>query len=216
MRLPLDDGMTSRFQTAAGVAYIRPMLRAHRKWVSEDTDARHMSVFEPPWYLGPDVAQLTTEESREIARRVFSSDREERDWVKDVRESVLLLHEHSGLVLLPCDTCRNFATNHATGEVLRLPDGQRQRRPNLPVPCEIASQGCPKGHWSNPREPSERGLKVWEHYWQVRATGQIVDDPLFAVNAAYIDWVVLRGRSLNTNPTAGGNPGGPARPAFGS
>mgnify|MGYP000320028745 CR=1 FL=1 len=194
-----DDGFTHEGEQ--GILF-RPLLREQRKQIKDMEDGDLLSflpaLFSPPRYWGPPLETLSPASRQWFTRRILGDFREENDAFKQLDETVTMIVQHPGLVKLSCDDCRKFATDHKTGEVLHQQDGQPIRR-MLPPLCDT-SVGCPKGHWKDQKGTSTLGLKVWRHYWLMRAVGQTYTCPIVARNWALIDWIVRYGRRAEFNP----------------
>lgn len=197
-----DDGFTHEGER--GILY-RPLLREQRRQLKEmttgsDSDLQSAipALFSPPRYWGPPIDELVPATRQWFTRKIISDFRTEDADFRSIDDTITMLVQHPGLSRLSCNDCRRFATNHETGEVLFQQDGQPISR-NLPALCET-TVGCPKGHWNNPKGASTLGLKVWKHYWLMRAVGQTFNCPIIARNWALIDWVVRYGRRPEFNP----------------
>jgi len=192
-----DDGFTHEGEQ--GILY-RPILREQRKQLrdagAEDLEGFLPQLFSPPYYWGPHFTRLTSSSRLWFTRKIISSAAEEDSCFREVDETVTMLFQHAGLVLLSCDDCKSFATNHETGEVLHQQDGSPITR-RLPPPCDNTI-GCPRGHWTDPKGNSEIGKKVWRHFWRYRSLESRC--PIILRNRSLINWIVLYGRRAEFNP----------------
>jgi hypothetical protein len=201
-----DDG----FSIPNEYGFVRPMLadaRIELKHAIKFCDVADTSfLLDVPYfhqtkfddYIPVEVrSQLITEVLKGIDRPEFN--------FKKLRSEIKLLVDHSGMMELSCADCRAFATNPETGSILVTQSGAPILR-KLPVPCEVTS--CVKGHWRDPVTVSKLTLKVWKHYWQMRAARIPTSCPIMARNWAFIEWVVFHGRRAELNPfPSGGYPG---------
>lgn len=194
-----DDGFTHEGES--GILY-RPLLREQRKQLKgldpPDLKATLPSLFAPPFYWGPPLDSLSPTTRQWLTRKIIGDFKTEDEAFRQIDETVDMLARHPGLVKLACNDCRRFATNHETGEILLQQDGEPITR-NLPPLCDTHVK-CPKGHWSNPKGTSTLGLKVWRHYWHMRAVGQTFQCPTIARNWTLIDWIIRYGRRPEFNP----------------
>ena len=194
-----DDGFTHEGEQ--GILF-RPLLRQQRSQLRDrdDTELKVVvgKLFAPPNYWGPPVEELASSTRMWFARKIMSGAKEEDAAFQEVDQTVTLLVQHPGLMKLSCDDCKAYATDHEKGEVLFDQIGNPMVR-KLPPPCDVGKT-CPKGHWSNQKRPTTLGLKVWRHYWFMKASGVVFDCPIIARNWAFIDWVVRYGRRAEFNP----------------
>lgn len=54
------------------------------------------------------------------------------------------------------------------------------------VPCEHHHELCPKGHWSDPKELSQKNALAYNHYQRCKATMSFPEDEIVRENAAVI------------------------------
>lgn len=205
-----DDG----FSIQNEYGFVRPMLgdtRIELKHAIKFTDVADTSFLldEPYFYQTKfdNVNGLPAEVRDKLITDVLKGiDRPEFNFRK-LKKEITLLVDHSGMMELSCTDCRTFATNPQTGSILVTQSGAPILR-KLPVPCEVTS--CIKGHWQDPVTVSKLTLKVWKHYWQMRAIRYVATCPIMARNWAFIEWVVFHGRRSELNPfPSGGYPGPP-------
>lgn len=212
-----NDGFTSICHTQNGPVRVRKILQRDLRLLAPyGAEKIYEEILKEPYYVGPDLKSLESVDRGLVVLYIMGSQNIENEMLKEIFDTAVMLHENHGITKLSCHDCRQFATDHKTGEILTTPDGRPKRRsPVLPVPCEIQSQGCPKGHWSKPKEPSSLGIAVWEHYWEMKAARLPALDGIMMRNWALIEWVTRYGRRPEFNPrvsrTVGRSTGDPVR-----
>jgi len=204
----IDDGFT--VEPVDGV-FCRPLLWADKqewkKKVDRNFPAARQLLFSYPHCWGDAASSHQVLVVQNVLS--YSSVDENKDF-QDLSDSVQLhVNLNTGLSLLKCEDCRQYAVNHDTGEVQVGADGDfTPIPPGATVPCETP-KGCPKQHWSIQTGLSNsRWAATWRHYWKYRDDlhAELKDCPLFQRNKALLNWIVDYGRDIRFDPFIGSSP----------
>ena len=99
------------------------------------------------------------------------------DWdqaadLKNLHASVRLMLLNPLLGLRSCDLCKKYWFDEDSGKIVMRGDTLLPRPKYATLRCEVeASDGCLKGHHSNPLELNERNKKAWRHFLANRHVG---------------------------------------------
>lgn len=165
---------------------IRRMIRCEReklfswipnqgKWSVQSVLASRVIEGEPNWT--DDWDDLWVEISG------IRSDESEQSDIDNLYRGVLLAHRHPEVAGRDCNSCREWWYG-PNGRPLVDSQGLKRKRVGV-VPCETQI-GCPKGHYSNQTDLSQKNQNAYEHYLECRAVCSFPDDPIVRRNAKII------------------------------
>lgn len=141
------------------------------------------------------VADMDDEMYRELATLVlgYGNDEQEIADEQNLDAAVYLRERYPWLFNTPCSACRKWLYDPVAGRLFQNNvDGEMEPIPRpegYPLLCEGGT--CPKGHWSNPVELSEKNRLALQHY----ETSSGVDDPIVQRNRKLIEDAQRRARA---------------------
>jgi hypothetical protein len=123
---------------------------------------------------------------------------------QNLRDGVKLAIMYPHLANVSCDQCRKYSYSPFTGKTTMDPDSLQpllRDTKNEPLACVVherwlcggslpvgvAPPACPKGHWQDEKELSERNVKAYQHWKNAMAYGNAPNDQTFLRNAAIIE-----------------------------
>jgi hypothetical protein len=121
---------------------------------------------------------------------------------QNLRDGVKLAIMYPHLANVTCDQCRKYSYSPFTGKTLTDPDTLQpllRDIKNEPLACvareqvlrstvsQVVPQACPKGHWQDEKELSERNVKAYQHWKNAMAYGNAPNDQTFLRNASIIE-----------------------------
>lgn len=109
---------------------------------------------------------------------------QELDDETNLFRGALLLARHPHFARFTCEQCRVWHFDPETFTPIRRhwSEPLRKKAAGDAVQCEVAE--CPRGHWRDPVEFSEKNRMAWRHYQAFRAA--LPPDPIVMRNARII------------------------------